>query len=765
MRTRLHRSSRTVAGACVIAAGVTGAAWLSASSPNSQSHPVPMTARGVVAGTFFTPPDGGTASSTVPSYFQGARVCADLNDNGACDPGEASTATDRNGRFVLHSQQPGPIVAEVLASSTSSAGDTEDGNKGRKAEKGKKGGPGGSEPADIVVAFRASLDQIVESASGPGKKGPGDGPLSADVVLSPLTTEVARMMEADGLPYPKAKSDLATRLGVPVEKVLTDLNTVSGHADQHALLTESNILSDRFTLAATMVRRHDVSPAALAANPAATAPAIAMKEAQQASMNLEGIPRYDHVFVIMLENKATATIKNSPFAPKINAYLNAGNQFTSYFANGNPSEPNRMAVTAADDFGVTDDNSYTCVPAGDSADAVEDLPLPTGVSPCTQATNHNIKNRSNLLTALAGGGMTWRVYSESMNPGRDPRADGIADPTVVARDNVYLASSPVGAIGNPSLLIPFASSLYKPKHNESVNFQNVRNSAEFLGANRTMGGGQWDEAIKAAYPGWEVDQLGKDLWSGDVGQLNYLEPDQCDDMHSTTVQGTVPPATTKITASDCGGSAIIFRGDNYTDYLIKKIQASPVWTNTSKRTAIVIMYDEGTATTGFNSCCGWNPSAGPSIAGKSLGVLVRNAEGSESVDTSVAGYNQGNKGHGTSIFGLLTNQPFAPKGIVDSDAYSHIAFVRTLQDVFQLADPGDDWSYMNRSKYTERFIAANLHLLPEYANSGDTHFDAVRPMNHTFVIPGGYQQKSGFVTPPGPQVGPDGNQTNAWAIK
>ncbi len=35
---------------------------------------------------------------------------------------------------------------------------------------------------------------------------------------------------------------------------------------------------------------------------------------------------------------------------------------------------------------------------------------------------------------------------------------------------------------------------------------------------------------------------------------------------------------------------------------------------------------------------------------------------------------------------MLTNQPDAPKGQSDSDAYSHFSFVRTLQDMFQLAD-------------------------------------------------------------------------------
>jgi hypothetical protein len=332
-------------------------------------------------------------------------------------------------------------------------------------------------------------------------------------------------------------------------------------------------------------------------------------------------------------------------------------------------------------------------------------------------------------------------------------------------DHVYPEGSPVGAIGSKGLRLPFPASLYATKHNATVAFQDVRSSPEFLKNNRTMGGGQWDDAIKhspSTPPGWNVDQLGTDLQSGDVGQLNILEPDQCDDMHGIRVPGTVENTAVTDVASDCSGAPGIYRGDLYVDWLVKKIQASPVWANTAKRVAIVLMFDEGSAVTGFNSCCGWNPSAGPLVAGQTLGVLTKGPDGKVAVDESIANYNRGKRGHGTSVFGVLTNQPAAPKHVVDTDAYSHLSFVRTLQDMFQLADPGDDWSYMNRSKYTERFIAAHLSLLPEYANSADPHFDAVRPMNHAYVIPAGYVQKNGF---PAAQVGPDSNQLNAWALR
>src|SRR5262249_33923124 len=121
-------------------------------------------------------------------------------------------------------------------------------------------------------------------------------------------------------------------------------------------------------------------------------------------------------------------------------------------------------------------------------------------------------------------------------------------------------------------------------------------------------------------------------------------------------------------------------------------------------------------------------------------------------------------GHGTSIFCVLTNQPQAPRHVVDSDAYSHISFVRTIQDMFGLADPGDDWSYMNRSKYSETFIARNLAHLPEYAESAAPHFDAVRAMNNAFRPPADYLQKSGSLPSTGPQRGPDASQLNPWAL-
>ncbi|MFT4047502.1 MAG: hypothetical protein QM661_12510 [Solimonas sp.] len=101
--------------------------------------------------------------------------------------------------------------------------------------------------------------------------------------------------------------------------------------------------------------------------------------------------------------------------------------------------------------------------------------------------------------------------------------------------------------------------------------------------------------------------------------------------------------------------------------------------------------------------------------------------------------------------------------------------MRTLQDLYGLADPADDTSYMNRSKYTESYIASNLDQLAEYSGSADTHFDAVRPMNHRYVMQAGDRISGGAaigVSGSGGYgigldafaLGPDATQTDIWAL-
>ncbi len=220
-----------------------------------------------------------------------------------------------------------------------------------------------------------------------------------------------------------------------------------------------------------------------------------------------------------------------------------------------------------------------------------------------------------------------------------------------------------------------------------------------------------------------------------------------------------------------GETVGITRGDYYLGQVVSTIQNSALWKNPQKHVAIVVMFDEGEGSS--TSCCGWN------AGGKNSGdaPVTVDSTGKATATTQPAGYGNGNIGHGNSIFGVISNQQdvgTAAKGVKDSDAYSHFALVRTVQDMFQIADPATDASYLNRAKYTEAFVAANITALPEFAGSADTHFDSVRPINHAYKIPATYVQKlnpadiSGVgVAGPAitPQTGPDKTQDNVWATK
>jgi hypothetical protein len=592
------------------------------------------------------------------------------------------------------------------------------------------------------------------------------------------------------------------------------VNKLTG-AEQYALLYEDNALANRYTYATAKLDRGDKYPDALAVAggdprlagvtgitagetiPVDTRKAITFAQAQQAAFNIEGVPAYDNIFVIIEENKSTdAILGNTANAPVMNALLAKYNQLTTYYSTGNPSEPNYTAIGGGDDWGIVDDNWFGCGATGANAPkdvafaggtASDGQPLPatsalppqdsahlagfsaTAGAACsttpTTGTNHNPQG-DNLFTLVAKAGMTIRTYSESMNPGQDVRSDSVADPAVF---DTYMQTAADGTTVTGTANFPLVGGLYKVKHGPSIAYQGARSLPEFYADNRTIFGTQYTEADwkrTTAYTvpaGWIYDQFGADLAAGDVGNLNFIVPDQCDDMHG------VGTDVSCLNTNNSGQGLGIKRADIYLNKVVTAIQNSPLYKNPNKRVAIVIMFDEGEGSS--TSCCGWN--AGGLNSGAAPVAVA--ASGAATKTTQPTGYAAGNGGHGNSIFAVITNQQdvgTAPKGLKDSDAYSHFSFVRTLQDMFGLADPAVDASYLNRAKYTEAFVTANIAALPEFAGSADTHFDSVRPINHAYVIPTAYKQKlnpadivplaAGAVPV---QTGPDATQTSVWTLK
>jgi hypothetical protein len=776
----------SIAAACVLAA-CSGNGLSSSSSGNTSA----TTYSGVVASSGYAAGSTNGDPQFKAGYYAGATVFVDTNGDGKLETGKPSVKTDASGHFTLQSSVSGQLVADISTSATNTA-------------------TGASVPHHLIL--RASTAQIADQGAG-------------NVVISPMSSEVQRLVEANGTSYATEKAALATRLSgpavaassatVPASDVLADVNKLSG-AELSAILYEDNALTNRYTYATTKLDRGDLYPDNLAvpgndpsvvsaagvpasgvvvasgvtaSKPLATQAPITFAQAQQAAFNVEGIPRYDAIFVLMLENRSIGTtsggtigIEGSGDAPYIAGNLAFGtgtwNQASTYYSTGNPSEPNYTALGGADDWGITDDNWWGCAATATPTDAafaggtasdgqplVATQAIPANnngdlsgytSSACSSgnSANHNVTGQPNLFTMLSQSGLSWRTYSESMNPGQDPRTDSITDAAVSAGYNGATeapAGSPAASLSSPALQMP--ASLYKTKHHPGMAYQESRSLPEFFAGNRTIFGTQYGAALKnsSAYTvpsGYNVDQFDTDLQNGDIGAINFIMPDQCDDMHGT---GSDPT---------CTGAPLVERGDAYTQLVVQKIQASPIWNNPNRHVAIVVMFDEGEGTS--TSCCGWNPLT------TNVAQPLSYSNGAYS-RVPTTNYYQGDHGHGNSIFGVITNH--GPKGIVDSDAYSHFAFVRTLQDMFQLADPapGHEYSYLARSKYTESFVASNILNLPEFAGSADTHFDAVRPMNHAYVIPSGYKQRLNPADIIGtqeatPQVGPDANQTNIWSV-
>jgi hypothetical protein len=124
-----------------------------------------------------------------------------------------------------------------------------------------------------------------------------------------------------------------------------------------------------------------------------------------------------HVFVIVLENHSKDGVIGDPNTPAITALAKRYGEAGRYFGVTHPSEPNYIAMTAGDNFGINNDN-----PA-------------------------NRFDAPNIVDQLEAAGKTWGAYMESM-----PTAGYLGD------------------------FAPGTTALYASKHNPFVLFTDIRNN-------------------------------------------------------------------------------------------------------------------------------------------------------------------------------------------------------------------------------------------------------------------------------------------------
>ncbi len=280
----------------------------------------------------------------------------------------------------------------------------------------------------------------------------------------------------------------------------------------------------------------------------------------------EGVPRYDHVFVIVEENKDYAQILDPAAAPNIAGLAAKYGNAAQFFAEVHPSEANYVAMLGGDTFGIHDDDAYYCAP-GSTRPQCEKSSAPGYVDHTVHAPH--------LGDQLVAAHLTWRGYYESL-----PEPGSLA----------VVASDPSFDNGTRK------TALYASKHSGFMNFAGVQSDPRR--AEHIVG----------------FDQLDRDLKSGQLPAFALIVPNQCNEMHG--LHGVGVPV-------DCDGdnkAALIRRGDAYAGELVRRILATAAWSSAGN-VAIVITFDEGSGKT-REGCCGMTPDAPSNFGGGHIPTLV-----------------------------------------------------------------------------------------------------------------------------------------------
>jgi len=290
-----------------------------------------------------------------------------------------------------------------------------------------------------------------------------------------------------------------------------------------------------------------VGAAALAGIAWMLAPAVSSASAEHHS---QGIPRYNHIIEIMMENTSFSTIIGNSNAPNLNGLANKYGLATDYFGVTHPSEPNYVANVGGSFFGIQDDNQFYCTSGLASTDPN-----------CAGTTVDHTISAPNIATQLMSAGRTWKGYFQNLPP--------------IPSSGVVMS----GPKANGPYTFKWPSNpdaLYASKHNPFVNFTGTQNELANMVPDT---------------------QLGTDLTTGRLPNFSYVVPDQCHDMHGIGA---------------CGDeNELIATGDQYVSQLVTMIKHSDVWKH--GRNAIVITWDEddfsdqGQQGTG---CCGSNVGGG-----------------------------------------------------------------------------------------------------------------------------------------------------------
>jgi phosphatidylinositol-3-phosphatase len=340
----------------------------------------------------------------------------------------------------------------------------------------------------------------------------------------------------------------------------------------------------------------------------------------------DGVPKLDHLFVIVLENHNSFTsfgsngIIGNPQAPNITALWNKYNVATNYNGVWHPSLPNYLAMITGDWIGT--DVLRTCAvgtshmyPVGSTVGVSDDdsPSVATDYGPPANPSCHRwTVNLPSVAGQLVKAGKDWRAYLQN-----------------IPESGTTLANWP----GDNN-----TAKLYAVKHNPFPYIAEIQADPK-----------QFAKQVP-------IEQLFSDLGSGQVPAFSYIVPDQCRDMHG--IGNPLAP---------CGGAndtddVDVKRGDDETGWLVNGITGSTAWQH--GRNAIFIVFDEGNGPL----TCNYNPDT---VTDTATGSLLPGAD-----CYAEANFND------RVVLIAITN--YGVRGVQDTRFQSHYSLLKTIEAAFGL---------------------------------------------------------------------------------
>src|ERR1700756_2341555 len=323
----------------------------------------------------------------------------------------------------------------------------------------------------------------------------------------------------------------------------------------------------------------------------------------------KGVPKLDHVFVILMENHGYSQVIGNPNDPFVNKLAKSANSSHNYFAIAHPSLTNYLEIVGGSNFGIHTDNypdwhNGNCTTNLASGIVATDTPASgiicpiwgTGTDAATPtidftnetqgppgdinidgiqsiAANQHTVGKT-IADQLVAAGLSWKSYQESLP---------LSGADLVNVSDGYYANNTDFTTIMPTLNPPLTSAdlvfLYAVKHNPFAYFRDVQE-----GQHPSL-------SLSRVVPFDGAGGLFADLASGHVPNFSFIAPNQCNDQHGRGNAGAFCNFDPVSDGSQAGlNPALIYLGDVTLQRIVTAIKGSPAWSN--GKNAIVIVWDE-----------------------------------------------------------------------------------------------------------------------------------------------------------------------------